>query len=112
MPCDPQCPVRELNNQLINMKEEKIATLRQILGVTDELGRQAPHRRDEVARRRRQIQTKLVQAVAELVSLTDEIALGCDSCQANYESQELFPTGDSNQDNLPTPGAVFHGTRH
>ena len=57
-----------------------------ILEVTDELGRQAPHRRDEVARRRRQIQTKLVQAMAELVSLTDEIALGCDSCQANYEN--------------------------
>ena len=35
MPCDPQCPVRELNNQLINMKEEKIATLRQFLEVTD-----------------------------------------------------------------------------
>ena len=86
MPCDPQCPVRELNNQLINMNEEKIATLRQILGVTDELGRQAPHRRDEVARRRRQIQTKLVQAMRELASLTDEIALGCDTCQANYEN--------------------------
>ena len=55
-------------------------------GVTDELGRQAPHRRDEVARRRRQIQTKLVQAVAELVSFADEIALSCDSCQANYEN--------------------------
>ena len=78
MPCDPQCPVRELNNQLINIKEEKNAMLRQILEVTDELGHQAPHRRDEVVRRRRKIQTKLVQAMTELVSLTDEIALGCD----------------------------------
>jgi hypothetical protein len=86
MPCDPQCPVRGLNYQLINMKEDQIATLRQILEVTDELGRQAPHRRDEVERRRRQIQTKLVQAMRELASLTDEIALGCDSCQANYEN--------------------------
>ena len=83
MPCDPQCPVRELNNQLINMKEEKIATLRQILEVTDELGRQAPHRRDEVARGRRQIEYKLVEAVAELVYLTDEIARGCNPCQVN-----------------------------
>ena len=56
MPCDPQCPVRGLNYQLINMKEDQIATLRQILEVTDELGRQAPHRRDEVARGRRQIE--------------------------------------------------------
>ena len=83
MPCDPQCPVRELNNQLINIKEEKIATLRQILDVTDELGRQAPHRRDEAARGRRQIEYKLVEAVAELVYLTDEIARGCNPCQVN-----------------------------
>ena len=75
MPCDPQCPVRGLNYQLINMKEDQIATLRQILEVTDELGRQAPHRRDEVARRRRQIQTKLVQAMTELVSLTSRLRL-------------------------------------
>ena len=86
MPCDPQCPVRGLNYQLINMKEDQIATLRQIQEVTDELGRQAPHRRDEAERRRRQIQTKLVQAMRELASLTDEIALGCDSCQAKYEN--------------------------
>jgi hypothetical protein len=84
MPCDPQCPVRGLNNQLINMKQVQIATLRQIQEVTDEIGRQAPHRRDEVERRTRQIQTKLVLAMRELASLTDEIALGCDTCQANY----------------------------
>ena len=86
MPCDPQCPVRGLNNQLINMKQVQIATLRQIQEVTDEIGRQAPHRRDEVERRTRQIQTKLVLAMRELASLTDEIALGCDTCQANYEN--------------------------
>ena len=55
MPCDPQCQIRELNSQLITIKEGKIATLRQILDVTDELGRQAPHQRDEAARGRRQI---------------------------------------------------------
>ena len=55
MPCEPQCQIRQLNSQLITIKEEKIATLRQILDVTDELGRQAPHRRDEVARRKRHI---------------------------------------------------------
>ena len=83
MPCDPQCQIRELNSQLITIKEEKIATLRQILDVTDELGRQAPHRRDEAARGRRQIEYKLVEAVAELVYLTDEIACGCNPCQVN-----------------------------
>ena len=83
MPCDPQCQIRQLNSQLITIKEEKIATLRQILDVTDELGRQAPHRRDEAARGRRQIEYKLVEAVAELVYLTDEIARGCNPCQVN-----------------------------
>ena len=68
------------------MKQVQIATLRQIQEVTDEIGRQVPHRRDEVERRTRQIQTKLVQAMRELASLTDEIALGCDTCQANYEN--------------------------
>ena len=79
MPCDPQCPLRELNKRLIHMKEEKIATLQQIL--EEENLHSKPF-----SRRKRQIQTKLVQAVAELVYLTDEIALGCDSCQANYEN--------------------------
>ena len=68
------------------MKQVKIAALRQIQEVTDEIGRQAPHRRDKVERRTRQIQTKLVQAMRELASLTDEIALGCDTCQANYDN--------------------------
>ena len=68
------------------MKQVQIATLRQIQEVTDEIGRQAPHRRDEVERRTRQIQTKLVQAMRELASLTDEIALGCDTCQAKNET--------------------------
>jgi hypothetical protein len=86
MPCDPQCPVRRLNNQLINMKQVKIATLRQIQEVTDEIGRHAPYRRDEVERNTFQIQTKLVLAMRELASLTDEIALGCDTCQANNET--------------------------
>ena len=85
MPCDPQCQIqiRQLNSHLITIKEEKIATLRQILDVTDELGRQAPHRRDETARRRRQIEHKLVEAVAELVCLNNEIARGCNPCQVN-----------------------------
>ena len=86
MPCDPQCPVRRLNNQLINMKQVKIATLRQIQEVTDEIGRHAPHRRDEVERNTSQIQTQLVLAMRELASLTDEIALGCDTCQAKNET--------------------------
>ena len=83
MPCDPQCPIRQLNSQLITIKEEKIATLRQILDVTEELGRYAPNRRDEVARSKRQISQKLLEAIAELMYLTDEIAIGCTTCRTN-----------------------------
>ena len=68
------------------MKQVQIATLRQIQEVTDEIGRQAPHRRDEVERRTSQIQTQLVLAMRELASLTDEIALGCDTCQSRNET--------------------------
>ena len=68
------------------MKQVQIATLRQIQEVTDEIGRQAPHRRDEVERNTSQIQTKLVLAMRELASVSDEIALGCDTCQANNET--------------------------
>ena len=80
MPCDPQCRIRQLNSQLITIKEEKIATLQQILDVTDELGRETPHQRDEVTRSKRRIIDKLVEHVAEIAYLTDEIALGCNPC--------------------------------
>ena len=83
MPCDHQCELRQLNCQLILIKEEKIGTLQQTLEVNDELGRHAPHRRDEVAARRRDITCKLVEALAEIASLTDEIARGCNPCKVN-----------------------------
>ena len=83
MPCHQLCEIRQLNCRLIEIKEEKIVTLRHILDATTELGRVAPHRRDEVARNKRQIQHNLVQAVAELIYLTNEIARGCNPCQIN-----------------------------
>ena len=76
MPCDPQCPVKELNKRLKHMKEEKIATLQQIL--EEENLHSKPF-----SRRKRKIQSQLVQAMTEIASLTDELALGCDSCRAN-----------------------------
>ena len=86
MPCDPQCPIRQLNGQLITIKKEKIATLRQILDVTEELGRQpmiAPNRRDEVTRSVQQLSQKLVEAMTRLMHLTDEIVIGCATCRTN-----------------------------
>ena len=80
MPCNYHCELRQLNCQLILIKEDKISTLQQTLGVIDEIGRQAPHRRDEVAARRAEVTNKLVEAQAEIASLTDEIARGCNPC--------------------------------
>ena len=81
MPCHHLCEIRQLNCRLIEIKEEKIFTLRQILHATTELGRVALNRRDEVARSKRHIQRNLVQSVAELMYLTNEIARGCNPCQ-------------------------------
>ena len=64
------------------MKEEKITTLRQILKVHEERGRLSPSRRDEEERNINYVSQKLTQAVAELMSLHDEIAQGCNPCHA------------------------------
>ena len=47
MPCHQQCNIRQLNRQLIEIKQENIFTLRQILQATTELGRVAPNRAKE-----------------------------------------------------------------
>ena len=83
MPCHQLCEIRQLNCRLIEIKEEKIVTLRHILVATTELGRVAPHQRDEVTRNKRQIQNNLVQVTAELMYQTNEIARGCNPCQIN-----------------------------
>ena len=83
MPCHHQCEIKQLNIRLKEIKEDKIATLRQILEVTEELGRDNPHRSDEVARSKRQVQRKLIDATTELMYLSDEIARGCNTCQTN-----------------------------
>ena len=83
MPCHHQCEMNQLNARLKEIKQDKVVTLRQILEVTEELGRDHPHRRDEVARSKRQIQRKLIDAITEPMYLNDEIARGCSTCQTN-----------------------------
>ena len=83
MPCHHQYEINQLNARLKEIKQDKVVTLRQILEVTEELGRDHPHRRDEVARSKRQIQLKLIDAITELMYLNDEIARGCSTCQTN-----------------------------
>ena len=83
MPCQQNCEIIQLNARLRDIKLDKITTLRQILEVTEELGRDQPQRRDEVTRSKREIEQKLMSAIAELMYLEEEIANGCSACQEN-----------------------------
>ena len=75
--------MNQLNARLKEIKQDKVVSLRQILEVTEELGRETPHGRDEVARNKRKVQRKLIDAITELMYLNDEIARGCNPCQTN-----------------------------
>ena len=69
--------MNRLNLQLKEIKTDKIKTLREIYQVTDELGLDNPHRRDEVTRSKIEIEGKLMTAIAELLYIEDEISRGC-----------------------------------
>ena len=75
-----------INVHLIDVTKEKIATIRQIIGVTEELGSQpmiAPNRRNEVTSSLQQLQQKLVEAMTRLMNLSDEMVTGCAACRTN-----------------------------
>ena len=61
----------------------RLALLKEIYEVTEELGRGNPHRRDEVTGSEREIEQKLMTAVAELLCIEDEISRGCTTCREN-----------------------------
>ena len=83
MPCQYNCDVKRLNFQLKDIKIDKIETLRDIYEVTVQIGRDYPHRRDEMERSKIKIYDKLTTAVAELLCIEDEIIRGCTTCRDN-----------------------------
>ena len=83
MPCQQTCEVKRLNLILKDIKKDKIKTLREIYEVTDQLGRDNPHRREEVTRSKQEIEQKLMTGVAELMYIEDEISRGCTTCREN-----------------------------
>ena len=83
MPCQRNCEVKRLNLILKDIKHDKLKTLREIYEVTEELGRDNPHRREEVARSKIDIEQKLVIAVAEVMNIEEEISRGCTTCREN-----------------------------
>ena len=54
--------------------------MKEIYEVTEQLGRDHPHRRDKVTRSKIEIEQKLMTAVAELICIEDEITRGCTTC--------------------------------
>ena len=52
--------MHRLNLELKVIKTDKIKTLRELYQVTDKLGRDNPHRRDEVTRSKFEIKRKLM----------------------------------------------------
>ena len=83
MPCQHNCEVKRLNLILKDIKHDKIKTLRKIYEITEQLGRDNPHRREEVTRSKKEIEQKLMTAVAELMYIEDEISRGCTTCREN-----------------------------
>ena len=75
--------MKQLNFQLKDIKIDKVETLREIYEVTVEIGRDYPHRRDEMNRSKDEIYEKLTTAVAELLIIEDEIVRGCTTCRDN-----------------------------
>ena len=83
MPCQQTCEVKRLNLILKDVKLDKLKTLREIYEVTDQIGRDHPHRREEVTRSKEDIEDKIMTGVAELMIIEDEIARGCATCREN-----------------------------
>ena len=76
MPCRADCNLR----QLLLAKEDKISKLQQTKRWVDDLGRQEPHRHDEIRAKQEIVINKLVQTLAEAGVLVNKLASGCSTC--------------------------------
>ena len=65
---------------LLLAKEDKISKLQQSKRWIDVLGRQEPHRCDEVRAKQEIVTNKLVQTLAEAGFLVNKLANGCVIC--------------------------------
>ena len=75
--------MKRLNLQLKDIKIDKVETLREIYRVSDQIGNDYPHRREEMERNKAEIYEKLTTAVAQLLCTEDEIIRGCTTCRDN-----------------------------
>ena len=73
MPCKANCDLR----QLLLAKEEKMFKLQQTKRWVDDLGRQEPHRGEEITIKQNIVNTKIVQTLAKAGLLVNKLASGC-----------------------------------
>ena len=83
MPCQQDCEMKRLNLHLKDIRLDKVETLREIFEVTAEIGRDYPHRREEMEISKAEIYEKLTTAVAQLLCIEEEIIRGCTTCRDN-----------------------------
>ena len=81
MPCQQHCEMKRLNLHLKDIKLDKVETLREIFEVTAEIGRDYPHRREEMDRNKVELIDKITTAVSELLTTEEEIVRGCTTCR-------------------------------
>ena len=81
MPCQQHCEMKRLNFQLKDIKIDKVETLREIFEVTAKIGRDYPHRREEIDRSKVELIDKITIAVSELLITEEEIVRGCTTCR-------------------------------
>ena len=81
MPCQQTCEVKRLNLILKDVKLDKLKTLRNTYEVSDQIGHDYPHKREEMTRNKQEIERKLMTGVAELMIIEEEIARGCMTCR-------------------------------
>ena len=81
MPCQQHCEMKRLNLHLKDIRLDKVETLREILEVTAEIGRDYPHRREEIDRSKVELIDKITTAVSELLITEEEIVRGCTTCR-------------------------------
>ena len=81
MPCQQHCEMKRLNLHLKDIKLDKVETLREIFEVTAEIGRDYPHRREEMDRSKVELIDKITTAVSELLTTEEEIVRGCTTCR-------------------------------
>ena len=81
MPCQQTCEVKRLTLILKDIKIDKLKTLKNTYELTDQIRRDYPDRREEMTRNMRDIERKTMTGVAELMTIEEEIAMGCTTCR-------------------------------